>query len=148
MEDELKSYDDFITEVTKEVVYPTNFKGMVAVALSGVYTQIMAIAQELANEKAARNQTRYDGTVEDIDITRAMNMVFHSNWKAKLKEKALDQMMRSSVERAGATDDVIQQKNMRAMRQPDGDRDAGGTIDTSGTRFSDKREGTGPGSNQ
>lgn len=148
MEDELKSYDDFINEVTKEVVYPTDFKGMVQVALSGVYTSIMSIAQELANEKAARNQTRYDGTIEDIDITRAMNMVFHSNWKAKLKEKALSQMMNSSIERAGKKDDVVAQKNQRALGRQNGDKDFGDKIDTSGTRFSDERDGTGPGSNQ
>ena len=87
MENRLKSYQEFINEATKEVVYPTNFTGMVQSALAGVYTSVMAIAQELANEKAARNPGRYTGTVEDIDITRAMNLIFHSDWKKKLKQK-------------------------------------------------------------
>ena len=83
MKRNIKTYDDFINESTKEVVYPTNFKGMVQSALSGLYTQIIAIAQELANEKAARNPNRYSGTIQEVDITRAMNMIFHSDWKKK-----------------------------------------------------------------
>ncbi len=148
MEDELKSYENFINEVTKEVVYPTDFKGMVQVAISGVYTSIMAIAQELANEKASRNPGRYkDTTIEEVDITRAMNMVFHSNWKANLKEKAIGAMMLASQERASKKDHVVAQKNERAMRlQNGGTEDT--TIDTSVARFSDAKDGTGTGSNQ
>ena len=49
MERNIKTYHQFINESTKEVVYPTNFKGMVQSALGGLYTSIMAIARELAN---------------------------------------------------------------------------------------------------
>lgn len=144
----VKSYNEFINEATKEVVYPTNFKGMVQSALSGVYTSVMAIAQELANEKAARNPHRYDGTIEDVDITRALNMVFHSDWKKKLKQKALDQMILGSTERAAKQDAVIAKKNQRAMGRMLGDKDFNLDIDKSSVRFSDQRGGMGPGSNQ
>ena len=148
MESHLKSYQEFINEATKEAVYPTNFKGMVQSALAGVYTSVMAIAQELANEKAARNPNRYDGTIEDVDVTRAMNMIFHSDWKKKLKQKALGQMMNKSMERAGKQDNVVAKKNQRAMGRMLGDKDFNLDIDKSSTRFSDARGGSGPGSNQ
>jgi len=148
METKIKSYTEFISEATKEVVYPTNFKGMVQSALAGVYTSVMAIAQELANEKAARNPGRYDGTITDIDITRAMNLIFHSDWKKKLKQKSLGQMMHKSMERADKQDTVVAKKNQRAMGRMLGDKDFNIDIDKSQARFSDDRIGSGPGSNQ
>ena len=148
MEKPVKTYRDFINESTKEVVYPPNFKGQVQSALAGVYTSVMAIAQELSNEKAARNPNRYDGTIEDVDVTRAMNMIFHSDWKKKLKQQALGQMMNKSMERAGKQDNVVAKKNQRAMGRMLGDKDFNLDIDKSSTRFSDARGGLGPGSNQ
>ncbi len=123
MERKIKTYHQYINESTKEVVYPTNFKGMVQGALGGLYTSIMAIARELANEKAARNPSRYDGNVQEVDITRAMNMIFHSDWKKKMKSQALDQVMKSSMERAGKQDTVIAKKNQRAMGRMMGDKE-------------------------
>jgi hypothetical protein len=108
----------------------------------------MAIAQELANEKAARNPGRYTGTIEDIDITRAMNLIFHSDWKKKLKQKALGQMMHKSMERAGKQDAVIAKKNQRAMGRMLGDKGFTVDVDKSSVRFSDDGSGGGPGSNQ
>lgn len=120
---------------------------MVQSALAGLYTSIMAIAQELANEKAARNPNRYDGSVEEVDITRAMNMIFHSDWKKKMKTQALDQVMFKSVERATKQDEVIAKKNQRAMGRQNGDKDFNIAIDKSAVRFSDER-GNGVGTNQ
>lgn len=148
MKRQVKTYSEFINEATKEVVYPTNFKGQVQSALAGVYTSVMAIAQELANEKAARNPGRYNGTIEEVDVTRAMNLIFHSDWKKKLKKKALGQMMHNSMERAGKQDKVVAKKNQRAMGRMLGDKDFNIDIDKSSTRFSDAQLGTGPGSNQ
>lgn len=148
MERPVKTYSQFINESTKEVVYPTNFTGMVQSTLAALYTQIMAIAQELANEKAARNPHRYDGTVEEVDITRAMNMIFHSDWKKKMKAKAIGQIMTSSAERAGKQDKVIAKKNQRALGRMNGDKEFNLDIDKSSVRFSDTSNGTGPGSNQ
>jgi len=147
MKREIKSYQDFINEATKEVVYPTNFKGMVQSALSGLYSSVMAIAQELANEKAARNPQRYNGTIEEVDITRAMNMIFHSDWKKQMKKKALGQMVNKSMERAGKQDNVVSQKNLRAMGRMLGDKEFNVDIDKSSARFSDVKGG-GRGSNQ
>ena len=144
MEKLVKTYQEFVNEATKEVVYPTNFKGQVQSALAGVYTSVMAIAQELANEKAARNPGRYTGTIEEVDITRAMNLIFHSDWKKKLKQQALGQMVYKSMERAGKQDNVVAKKNQRAMGRMLGDKDFNLNIDKSSTRFSDKRQGTGP----
>lgn len=147
MERKIKTYHQFINESTKEVVYPTNFKGMVQGALGGLYTSIMAIARELANEKAARNPSRYDGNVQEVDITRAMNMIFHSDWKKKMKSQALDQVMKNSMERAGKQDSVIAKKNQRAMGRMMGDKEFNLDIDKSSVRFSDER-GNGTGKNQ
>lgn len=148
MKKNVKSYSEFINESTKEVVYPTNFKGMAQSALAGVYTSVMAIAQELANEKAARNPHRYDGSIQDIDITRAMNLIFHSDWKKKLKQKLIGQMMLKSAERAGKQDAVVAKKNQRAMGRMMGDKKFNLDVDKSSVRFSDDRAGSGPGSNQ
>jgi len=147
MKREVKSYNQFINEATKNVVYPTNFQGMVQSALAGLYSSVMAIAQELANEKAARNPQRYDGSVEEVDITRAMNMIFHSDWKKQMKKKALGQMVNKSMERAGKQDKVINQKNIRAIGRMLGDKDFQMDIDKSSARFSDSK-GNGRGSNQ
>jgi hypothetical protein len=144
----VKSYSEFVNEGTKEVVYPTNFKGMVQSTLASVYTSVMAIAQELANEKAARNPSRYTGTIEEVDITRALNMIFHSDWKKKLKQKALGQMMLKSAERADKQDAVIAKKNQRAMGRMLGDKKFNLDVDKQSVRFSDERGGFGPGSNQ
>lgn len=148
MKREVKTYHEFINEAAKEVVYPTNFKGQVQSALAGIYTSVMAIAQELANEKAARNPNRNDGTIQEVDVTRAMNMIFHSDWKKKLKQKALGQMMNKSMERAGKQDNVVAKKNQRAMGRMLGDKDFNLDLDKSSARFSDVRGGLGPGSNQ
>lgn len=147
MERRVKTYRQFVNEATKEVVYPTNFTGMVQSALGGLYTAIMAIARELANEKAARNPARYSGEVEEVDITRAMNMIFHSDWKKKIKAQALDQAMLSSMERAGKQDKVIAKKNQRAMGRMMGDKEFNLNIDKSSVRFSDEK-GSGTGKNQ
>jgi hypothetical protein len=147
MKREVISYQDFINEATKNVVYPTNFQGMVQSTLAGLYSSVMAIAQELANEKAARNPQRYDGSVEEVDITRAMNMIFHSDWKKQMKKKALGQMVNKSMERAGKQDKVVNQKNIRAIGRTLGDKDFQMDIDKSSARFSDSK-GNGRGSNQ
>lgn len=147
MERKIKSYKQFINEATKEVVYPTNFKGMVQGALAGLYSQIMAIARQLANEKAARNPNRYNGDIQEVDITRAMNMIFHSDWKKKIKAQALDQVMKNSTERAAKQDDVIAKKNLRAIGRSMGDKKFNLDIDKSSVRFSDER-GSGTGKNQ
>lgn len=147
MEKRVKSYSEFVNEKAEQV-YPTNFKGMAQSALSSVYTSIMAIAQEIANEKAIRNPKRYDGKIEEIDVTRAMNLVFHSDWKKKIKSQCLDQAMKSSMERAGKMDDVALKKNQRAIGRSMGDKNFNIDIDKSQVRFSDERTGFGSGSNQ
>jgi hypothetical protein len=147
MERKIKSYNQFINEATKEVVYPTNFKGMVQGALAGLYSQIMAIARELANEKAARNPNRYNGDIQEVDITRAMNMIFHSDWKKNIKQQAIDQVMRNSTDRAAKQDNVVAKKNLRALGRSMGDKDFNLSIDKSSVRFSDEK-GSGTGKNQ
>ena len=145
-------YDDgmdeySINEGQKDAIYNTNFKGMAQSAIAGLYNSIMAIAQEFANEKVARNPSRYDGKIEDIDITRAMNLIFHSDWKKKIKAKCLDQVVKSSMDRAGKQDAVVKKKNIRSLGRSTGDKDFNLDIDKSSVRFSDER-GVGPGSNQ
>jgi hypothetical protein len=77
-----------------------------------------------------------------------MNLIFHSDWKKKLKQKALGQMMNNSMERADKQDKVIAKKNQRAMGRMLGDKEFNIDIDKSSVRFSDDSLGGGPGSNQ
>jgi hypothetical protein len=120
---------------------------MVQGALGGLYTSVIAIARELANEKAARNPSRYSGEIQEVDVTRAMNMIFHSDWKKRMKAQALDQVMKLSMDRAEKQDNVIAKKNQRAMGRMMGDKDFNVDIDKSSVRFSDAKGG-GIGSNQ
>ena len=147
MEKKIKTYQQFINESTREVVYPTNFKGMVQGAISGLYTAVIAIARELANEKAARNPSRYSGEIQEVDVTRAMNMIFHSDWKKKMKAQALDQVMKLSIDRADKQDEVVAKKNQLALGRSMGDKEFNLEIDKSQARFSDAK-GSGSGSNQ
>jgi hypothetical protein len=147
MKDHLDSFDDFIFE-KKNQVYVTNYTGMAQSAIAGIYTSVLAIAQQIANEKAVRNPNRHNGKIEEVDITRAMNLIFHSDWKKKMKQQLVGQMMNNAAERAGKQDKVSAKKNQRAMGRNLGDEKFNVDIDKSSVRFSDDRTGFGPGSNQ
>jgi hypothetical protein len=108
----------------------------------------MAVAQELANEKAARNPNRHTGKVEEVDITRAMNLIFHSDWKKKMKQQLIGQVMNSARDRASKQDKVSIKRNQRAMGRNLGDEKFNVDIEKSSVRFSDDSGGRGPGSNQ
>ena len=143
----LDSFEDFIFE-KKNQVYVTNYTGMVQSAIASLYTSVMAIAQELANEKAARNPNRHNGKVEEVDITRAMNLIFHSDWKKKMKQQLIGQVMNSARERASKQDKVAVKRNQRAMGRNLGDEKFNVDIEKSSVRFSDDRGGVGPRTNQ
>tara|TARA_Y100000389_G_scaffold195186_2_gene226239 strand:+ start:2976 stop:3443 length:468 start_codon:yes stop_codon:yes gene_type:complete len=119
---EIKSYIDYIKESEQKVVYPTNFTGKVQGAIASIHSQVMAIALELANEKQARNPQRYKdadnkvGGIEEVDITRAMNLIFHSEWKKLLKTHNVQEWTRKSLERSVKLDERSSKKNQRAMR--------------------------------
>jgi hypothetical protein len=119
----LSTYDQFsLNETEQKVVYPTNFAGMVRGAVANIHSQILAIAQELANEKRARNPYRYSdssvkiGNVQEVDIARAINLLFHSDWKKKMKVQDIRGWARESIERANKHDDRSNKKNQRALR--------------------------------
>jgi len=142
----IESFSEFILE-KKNQVYVTNFTGMAQSAIAGVYTSVMAIAQQFANEKAARNPNRHNGTIEEVDITRAMNLIFHSDWKKKMKQQLVGQVMQKAGERASKQDNVVAKKNQRAMGRNTGDEKFNVDLEKSSVRFSDST-GSGPGSNQ
>jgi len=118
MKKSIKTYKEYINETEIKTVYPTNFSGMVQGAVSNIHSQILAIAQELANEKAARNPYRYSSTpeIQEVDITRAINLIFHSDWKKLLKEHNIQEWVKRCMERAGKADDRSDKKNQRALR--------------------------------
>lgn len=122
MKRNVKKYSEFINEKEQHVVYPTNFSGMVQGAVSGIQSQILAIARELAFEKAARNPYRYVnsatkiGEVDEVDISRAINLIFHSDWKKYLKNRDIRGWSKKCIERASKHDDRANKKNQRAMR--------------------------------
>lgn len=130
MKREVKTYIDFINEKEQAVVYPTNFKGMVQGAVSGLHSQIMAIAREMAMEKQARNPYRYAnskdkvGEVSEVDISRAINLIFHSDWKKYLKSQDIRGWIKVCLERAQTHDDRANTKNQRAMRSAQKNKDS------------------------
>ena len=116
-----KKFSEFINETEQPVVHNTNFKGMVQGAVSSVHSQVLAIARALAEEKLARNPHRYNNAekiaeVEEVDITRAINLIFHSDWKKLLKEHRIQEWAQTCLERAGKHDDRADKKNQRALR--------------------------------
>ena len=143
----IRKIEDFINEEKNNVVYNTNYTGMVNGTISNLYTNVMAIAQELANEKAARDPYNNKGDIEEVDISRALNLIFHSDWKKNMKERCLQAIHQNSAARAGKRDELSNKKNQRALAKL---KKGDGTIkiDTSTVRFSDDYSGKGPGSNQ
>lgn len=126
MKKDVKSYIEFINEKEIPVVYPTNFSGMVQGAVSIIHSQIMAIARELAGEKEARNPYRYKdadnkvGEVSPVDISRAINLIFHSDWKNHMKDQDIRGWAKKCIERAQIHDDRATKKNQRALRSAQG----------------------------
>lgn len=152
MKNKVKKYLEFINEKEQKVVYPTNFKGKVQGAISSIHSQIMAIALELANEKAARNPYRYNsadkiGNIQEVDITRAINLIFHSDWKKLLKAHNVQEWTQKSLERAGKLDDRSNKKNQRAMRNNVNRKDDY-KVDLGKQGYSRDNGSSGAGSNQ
>jgi len=143
----IKKIESFLNEEKNNVVYNTNYTGTVNGAISNLYTNVMAIAQELANEKAARDPYNNKGDIEEVDISRALNLIFHSDWKKNMKQRCLQAIHQNSAARAGKRDELSNKKNQRALAKL---KKEDGTIkiDTSTVRFSDDHSGKGPGSNQ
>lgn len=152
MDDNVKSYKSFVNEKEEKVVFPTNFSGMVQGAVANVHSQIMAIAQELANEKMARNPHRYKnadkiGGIEEVDITRAINLIFHSDWKTMLKNHQIQEWAKLCLERAGKHDERANKKNQRALRSMQTGKD-NYKVDLGSQGYSRNSGSDGPGSNQ
>lgn len=130
MKRQVKRYSEFVNETEMKVVYPTNFSGMVRGAVSNIQSQILAIARELAAEKAARNPYRYKdsgtkiGDIDEVDIARAINLIFHSEWKKYLKKQDVRGWVRQCIERASKHDERANKKNQRAMRSMNKGKDS------------------------
>lgn len=152
MKNNVKTYDQFINESEEKVVYPTNFTGMVQGAVSNIHSQIMAIAKMMADEKEARNPHRYKnaekiGGVEEVDITRAINLIFHSDWKNMLKQHNVQEWAKSCIERASKHDERSDKKNQRALRTMGGQKDEY-NVNLGPQGYSRNSGSDGPGSNQ
>tara|TARA_R110000868_G_scaffold110719_1_gene299637 strand:+ start:869 stop:1318 length:450 start_codon:yes stop_codon:yes gene_type:complete len=142
----IDNFESFINE-ERDAVYNTNYTGMATSAVANLYTSIMAIAQEMCNEKAARDPYNNAGDIEEVDISRAINLIFHSEWKKNLKSKCLQGIQSNTAERAGKRDELSNKKNHKALANlQKGDNTI--SIDKSTVRFSDMTSGKGPGSNQ
>jgi hypothetical protein len=148
----VKTYGEFINETEQKVVYPTNFSGMVQGAVNSIHSQVMAIARQMAEEKAARNPYRYKDSekvaeVQEVDITRALNLIFHSDWKNMLKQHRVQEWAKSCIDRASKHDERSNKKNQRALRSMNGKKDTN-KIDLGDQGFSRESGSTGAGSNQ
>lgn len=142
----IDNFESFINE-ERDAIYNTNYTGMVNGAVANLYNSIMAIAQSLCDEKATRDPYNNSGEIEEVDISRALNLIFHSNWKKNLKSRCIQSLQMNAAERAKKRDDLSNKKNHKALAKlskGDGTID----IDRSTVRFSDDAIGTGPGSNQ
>lgn len=125
----IKSYSEFVNETEQKVVYPTNFTGMVQGAVNAIHSQVMAIARQMAEEKAARNPYRYKDAdkvaeVQEVDITRALNLIFHSDWKKMLKNHQVQEWAKTCIERASKHDERSNKKNQRALRSMNKGKDS------------------------
>lgn len=149
MKKDIKSYSEFINEKEQKIIYNTNFSGMVQGAIANIQAQVLAIAQEMANEKKARNPYRYEEVeiLEEVDITRAINLIFHSDWKKMLKEGNIQEWAKKSIERASKHDQRAAKKNQRAMRQLITKKD-NFKVDLGSQGFSRESGSKGEGSNQ
>jgi hypothetical protein len=130
----VKSYTDFVNETEQKIVYNTNFAGMVQGAVSNIHSQVMAIAKMMADEKEARNPYRYQDAdktsgVEEVDITRALNLIFHSDWKNHLKQHHVHQWAKSCIDRASKHDERSDKKNQRALRTQGGQQEDNYKVD-------------------
>ena len=142
----IDNFESFINE-ERDAIYNTNYTGMATSAVANLYTSIMAIAQEMCNEKAARDPYNNTGDIEEVDISRAINLIFHSEWKKNLKSKCLQGIQSNTTERASKRDELSNKKNHKALANlQKGDNTI--AIDKSTIRFSDMTSGKGPGSNQ
>lgn len=152
MKRQVKTYSEFLNEKEQHVVYPTNFSGMVQGAVSSIHSQVMAIARQMAEEKAARNPYRYNDAdkvaeVQEVDIARALNLIFHSDWKKMLKNHQVQEWAKSCIERASKHDDRANKKNQRAMRASKGSKDSY-KVDLGKQGFSRESGSTGMGKNR
>lgn len=138
----VKSYSDFVNETEHKIVFNTNFVGMVQGAVNSIHSQVMAIAKMMADEKEARNPYRYQdadnktGGVEAVDITRALNLIFHSDWKNMLKQHQVNQWAKTCIERAGKHDERSNKKNQRALRTNSGSQDDNYKVELGSQGFS------------
>lgn len=137
----VKSYSEFVNETEQKVVHNTNFAGMVQGAVNSIHSQVMAIAKAMADEKEERNPYRYKdanktGGVEEVDITRALNLIFHSDWKNHLKDHNVHQWAKSCIERASKHDERSNKKNQRALRTNDGEQEDNYKVNLGSQGFS------------
>lgn len=142
----IEDFSSFVNE-EKDAIYNTNYTGMVNSAVANLYTSIMAIAQAMCDEKTTRDPYNNNGEVEEVDISRAMNLIFHNNWKKNLKTRCIGDLQRNATERASKRDELANKKNHKALAKLNKNNNTI-NIDKSTVRFSDDYMGTGPGSNQ
>lgn len=152
MKKNIKTYSEYLNEKEKPTVYPTNFTGMVQGAVNTIHSQIMSIARQMAEEKAARNPYRYNDAdkvaeVQEVDITRALNLIFHSDWKKLLKNHQVQEWAKTCIERANKHDERADKKNQRALRTLDGSKDKY-NIDLGKQGFSRESGSDGAGNNK
>jgi hypothetical protein len=143
----IKSFNEHINEERSTPV-ETNYSGMVSSTLSNLYTQVLAIAQQLANEKAADGTPDATGEIQEVDISRALNLIFHSDWKNNIKQQCIAQVQMNAAERAKKQDDLSNKKNHKALANMGDNGFNNLEVDKSQVRFSDDYSGNGPGSNQ
>ena len=142
----IKGFSEYINE-DRGAPIDINYSGMVVGAMSNLYTSVLAIAQQFANEKAADGTPDATGEIQEIDISKALNLMFHSDWKRNFKEQCLARVQMNAGERAKKQDDLSNKKNDKALANM-GDNSFDNGIDKSTVRFSDDYAGSGPGSNQ
>ena len=142
----IKRFEDHVNE-DRTVPFETGYSGMVSSTLNNLYTQVLAIAQQIANEKVVDKTPGATGEIQEVDISKALNLIFHSDWKKNIKQQCIAKAQMNAAERAKKQDDLSNKKNDKAMAKM---KDSGfdPTIDKSTVRFSDDRGGSGPGSNQ
>ena len=113
MKKHVKGFDEYITEgkLDKKPFEP-KFAYKAATLAAYIRDQIESIAADLALEKHLRDPKNYqEPEVTEVDRSRALQLIFHKEWKKKLAEGRGDEFVLNARNKAEKKDTQARKKN-------------------------------------
>ena len=123
----VKSYYEFITEgkLEKKLFVP-KFAYKAATTAAYIKDQIESMAMELAVEKHLRDPKNYpEPIVTEVDRSRAMKFIFHSDWKRHIIEGRGNEFVMNVRSKAEKKDDQIRKENTKITLRMRNDEELG-----------------------